>query len=104
MTLADLIASDFTALLADWGQSVSLRLGGVEVRQITAVFDEAVETWSPGETEVAVLRPALTAATADLAGIDRTHTLITGGVEYRLFGEPRPDGTGLSRAFLTVKK
>lgn len=99
MTFADLVGKADAASIATFGEPVVIRLSGVTVKTVTGIFDESVETVDGYEMERVVFRPQVTLLDADAAGVTRGHTIEVRGVEYRLFGDPRP-AAGLTRLLL----
>ncbi len=102
MTLKDDIISDLDTVFDDWADSFTAKLSGATVKQIDGIFEESVETVSPYEAESVVFRPAVSFKTADFNGLDKTHTFTrdADGVVYRIYGEPQPEGVGMTRVAL----
>lgn len=84
--------------------TVYAKLEGVVVADFPGIFDEAAEAISPYESERLIIKPAVTAASSDMAGITSAHVLQIRDVEYKFDGKPRPDGHGLTVVYLGVKK
>lgn len=87
----------------DFAELFTLKLAGVAVGDpVAGLFDESVEVVSPYNVEEVVLRPAVTFPSSGVVGIDKKHTITRNstGTEYRVYGDPRPDGAGMTRFFL----
>ena len=101
MSMLDQIEADTSIFFADFGQPVTFKLAGVAVATVDCLFNPSAEVASPYEAETIVSRPEVWCKTAEVSGFDHQHTLTTGGIEYRQFGEPKPEGP-LTR-FVLVK-
>lgn len=104
MSFAGLIEKANNMSLSKFGSPATFYLNGTAVKTVTAIFDQAVEVYSPGQTDMTEFKPAITVATSDMDGITRTHTVTTGGKEYKIFREPEPDGHGMTHLILAAKK
>jgi hypothetical protein len=91
-------------LLSRFGVPATFLLNGVTIREgVNVSFDQSVETWSPGQADLTEFRPAITVASADVADVPRTATVVIGTTEYRFYHEPEPDGHGLTQILLVKK-
>lgn len=104
-------AADRTALLAAFANaSVTALLHGVEVHTFRAIVDDNVEVFSNFEEQQTMFKPELTALSSDItaiAGVQSFDILRDAETEvkrYAFDGKPTPDGAGLTRVFLAVKK
>jgi len=104
MSFAGLVEKTDSVCLAKFGQPCSFILDGVTVRTTGCIFDQSVEIYSPGQTDMTEFKPAVTVASADMDGIGRAHLVVTGGKEYKIYLEPEPDGHGLTRIILVAKR
>jgi hypothetical protein len=98
------LAADQQFALNEAGQPATFSLDGVTVKTVTAIFDQSVEIYSPGQADTTEFKPAITVASSDMDGISKTHTVTISGKEYKIYLEPEPDGHGLTRIVLVAKK
>jgi hypothetical protein len=101
MSLLAELENDLQTIFADWGETFVVALNGVTVKEIAGIFDQAVETISPGTADHVVLRPAVSFRNSDFAGLGKSHAFrrqATGDL-FRVYGDPVLEG-GLTRLFL----
>lgn len=108
-------AADIPIFMDAFGNAdATFQLNGVTVKTVTAIFDQSVEVYSPGQANLTEFKPAITIASSGMDDISRTHTvklvpktgyeqLIKTG-EYKIYLESEPDGHGLTRIVLVAKK
>lgn len=99
-----------TALARFANCTVTPLLHGTPAGSFRAIFDDSVEVINTYETEQIMFKPGMTALSTDITEISAAGTfdiLRDGDSEtkrYAFDGKPRPDGAGLTRVFLAVKK
>jgi len=92
MTLLDQVTDDLNIFFGDLGSSIIFKLDGVEVATTLGLFNPSSEVASPYQAEAIVNRAEIWCQTAEVSAFNRQHTLTIDGIEYRQFGDPRPQG------------
>jgi hypothetical protein len=90
-------AADRTALLADYGTTVTK----ADTSTFTGIFDNDFLAVDLDESEVESTEPTLLARTADVSGLAHGDTLTISAVSYTVRGI-QPDGTGMTQIMLSV--
>ena len=90
-------AADRTALLADYGTTVTK----TDASTFTAIFDNDFLAVDLDESEVESTEPTLLARTADVSGLAHGDSLTISAVSYTVRGI-QPDGTGMTQIMLSV--
>ena len=90
-------AADQTALLADYGTTVTK----ADASEFTAIFDNDFLAVDLDESEVESTEPTLLARTADVSGLAHGDSLTISPVSYTVRGI-QPDGTGMTQIMLSV--
>jgi len=83
--------------------TVTTKLSGVTFGTFPAVFKESTRIESPFETGETILRPTMTCKTSSLEGVERGYTFEIAGNEYKAFGGPEKQSSGLSVQVLVKK-
>lgn len=102
MTFMDDILGGLSEVLEEAGETFAAELSGVPIKSFLGLFDEAVEVAEPYDTERVTIRPALTLLSSEFAGLDRNNTFRRSATDtlYKIYGDPQPDGMGLTRLYL----
>ncbi len=90
-------AADRTALLADYGTTVTK----ADATTFTGIFDNDFLAVDLDESEVESTEPTLLARTADVSGLAHGDSLTISAVSYTVRGI-QPDGTGMTQIMLSV--
>jgi hypothetical protein len=90
-------AADRTALLADYGTTVTK----ADATTFTGIFDNDFLAVDLDESEVESTEPTLLARTADVSSLAHGDTLTISAVSYTVRGI-QPDGTGMTQIMLSV--
>ena len=90
-------AADRTALLADYGTTVTK----TDASTFTAIFDNDFLAVDLDESEVESTEPTLLARTADVSGLAHGDSLTISSTSYTVRGI-QPDGTGMTQIMLSV--
>ena len=90
-------AADRTALLADYGTTVTK----TDASTFTAIFDNDFLAVDLDESEVESTEPTLLARTADVSGLAHGDSLTISSTSYTVRGI-QPDGTGMTQIMLGV--
>ena len=90
-------AADRTALLADYGTTVTK----ADASTFTGIFDNDFLAVDVDESEVESSEPTLLARTADVSGLAHGDSLTISAVSYTVRGI-QPDGTGMTQIMLSV--
>ena len=90
-------AADRTALLADYGSTVTK----ADASTFVAIFDNDFLAVDLDESEVESTEPTLLARTADVSGLAHGDSLTISAVSYTVRGI-QPDGTGMTQIMLSV--
>jgi hypothetical protein len=90
-------AADRTALLADYGTTVTK----ADASTFTGIFDNDFLAVDLDESEVESTEPTLLARTADVSGLAHGDSLTISAVSYTVRGI-QPDGTGMTQIMLSV--
>lgn len=68
-------------------------------RSVPVIFEQPYA--APFDGRIDAAEPECTGASADLAGLQRGHTIAIGGTSYRV-ERAEPDGSGLTRLLLST--
>jgi len=90
-------AADRTALLADYGSTVTK----ADASTFVAIFDNDFLAVDLDESEVESTEPTLLARTTDVSGLAHGDSLTISAVSYTVRGI-QPDGTGMTQIMLSV--
>jgi len=90
-------AADRTALLADYGTTVTK----ADASTFTGIFDNDFLAVDLDESEVESTEPTLLARTADVSSLAHGDTLTISAANYTVRGI-QPDGTGMTQIMLGV--
>ena len=90
-------AADRTALLADYGSTVTK----ADASTFVAIFDNDFLAVDLDESEVESTEPTLLARTADVSGLAHGDLLTISSTNYTVRGI-QPDGTGMTQIMLSV--
>ena len=90
-------AADRTALLADYGTTVTK----ADTTTFTGIFDNDFLAVDLDESEVESTEPTLLARTSDVSGLAHGDSLTISAVSYTVRGI-QPDGTGMTQIMLSV--
>ena len=96
--------SDLDAILDATGETVTILLGGVQVKSIMAKFRTDAQTQTPFEMLATEVTPAILVKSSDVADLDNGSTFLIRSTEYVRKNKPQNRNDGLTHIFLAVKK